>query len=218
MGLPGGRRSFEMVSLPQPARASFGTARAAVNELSINEAAVLLQGRCVAGEVRELRFRWQGEEIAFQAEVIDSQLEKLSPESPAKSIYRTRLALLHPLGASNSALRSLIAEQVMRALDEQKANARGIPVFAANSYQRGGAHAGYLAYRFVGGLWRKNLVDSPEQPVDGFTVSGDENAAEIEVLCRSYEAGDHHAREMIRQLADLSIEAAGGIPTRKYRP
>lgn len=211
------RRSFERVALPQPARGRLGQSKAFVHEVSITDARVLHQGRVSPGEECELTFEWEGHSLRFIVSVVETELERLSKESAARSIYRSVLAFERGGEGSTMALRELIAQQVMRALDEQKANAKGIPAIAANSMQRGAIQSGYITYRWSRGQWSRMPTTSPVQPLDGFTVSSEENSSEVELLCSSYEAADESGRAMIRQLAELSIEAAGGVPTRRYQ-
>jgi hypothetical protein len=115
------------------------------------------------------------------------------------------------------ALRALVEAHVERALDEQKANAKGIPPIAAQSAQKGGA-AIYARHEFVHGTWRKLVTSDPAQPESGFTVSSEEQREQVELLRSAYVTSDANMRTVIRKLAELSIANPDGIPTRRYTP
>ncbi|MGA7613766.1 MAG: hypothetical protein WBX15_01170 [Thermoanaerobaculia bacterium] len=213
------RRKYERVTLPKPWPARLDNGRAYLTELSINDARILHQGRIPEGETRSLQFEWEGYPLTFRCQIEKSDIERLSNESPSKTIYRSEVVLLN-LGtsASGSQLREMVADHVRRALDEQKANARGIPALAANSYQTGSAEKGYLTFRFVRGEWVRSETNDPKQPIDGFTIAATEDPEQIELLCTSYVDADHEGRKMIRKMAELSVSALEGIPTRRYKP
>ena len=48
---------------------------------------------------------------------------------------------------------------------------------------------------------------SPLQPEDGFTVASWEDEAELETLCRTYETSDDEGRQLIRLVAELSVNS-----------
>ena len=102
-----------------------------------------------------------------------------------------------------------------RALDEQKANARGIPATAADSFQTGKGTR-FLRCELINGAWRKSETERPDQPAIGFTVSAEEDRRQLALLCESFEKADPEGRKMIQMLAEMSISKAEGIPTRRY--
>jgi len=111
----------------------------------------------------------------------------------------------------------MIAYSVERALDAQRANARGIPATAAASFQTGKG-TNFLRCDFIAGRWLRTPTSKGEQPPEGFTISADEEADQIERLCSAYERADLPGRKLIRTFAALSISRAEGIPTRRYTP
>jgi hypothetical protein len=67
-------------------------------------------------------------------------------------------------------------------MDEQKANARGIPPIAAQSNQAA-QRTYYKRHELIGNRWRETETTDPAQPANGFTVSarfagGSGNAAD----------------------------------------
>src|SRR5690606_27789254 len=107
---------------------------------------------------------------------------------------------------------------VARALDEQKANARGLPAVAPASFQTGRATR-FLRHELVLGKWNETPTTDPSQPEHGFTVSAGHSPREIEMLRSAFERGDGKVdRDLIRRLAQLSIGNREGIPTRRFMP
>ena len=111
----------------------------------------------------------------------------------------------------------MIAALVARALDEQKANARGVPAAAAQCFQTGKGTE-FLRFELINGAWRRTATTRPDQPVQGFTISADENREHIEMLCHTFQNADEPGRKLIKMMAELSISKAEGIPTRRYTP
>ena len=58
----------------------------------------------------------------------------------------------------------------------------------------------------------------PEQPINGFTISAEVSPKYLEMLCKTYEKMDDEGRRLTRILAELSINKAEGVPTRRYIP
>ena len=114
-------------------------------------------------------------------------------------------------------LRGLVEHHVERALDEQKANARGVPPLGAQSVQSGEAST-YARHELVNGVWRKIVTTDRAQPLSGFTVSSEETRDQVEMLRSAYEIADLPMRQMIRKLAEMSVSVREGIPMRKYTP
>jgi hypothetical protein len=54
--------------------------------------------------------------------------------------------------------------------------------------------------------------------MNGFTISADEPAEHVALLCETYESSDAESRKLIKVMAELSISKAEGIPTRRYSP
>jgi hypothetical protein len=132
-------------------------------------------------------------------------------------VYHSGLTISDANPAAIAPLRELISYFVERALDEQRANARGIPATAALSFQTGKG-TDFVCFEFLAGRWRRTPTKNAQQPFNGFTVSAAETDENLARLCETYEKADLDARKLIRVLAELSISKAEGIPTRKYEP
>lgn len=184
-------------------------------DVSVSGARIAHQGELQPGSRAKISFDWEGNDIAFECEVTRCGLDKKATDVSGKPIHQSGLRFVRPVGQSASYLRGMIAQFVMRALDEQKANARGIPPRAA-TFQSGIKEATYVTYRFVRNEWQKAESKNPQQPLDGFTVSAKEDPMQVDMLCKTYETADFAGRKMIRQLAEMSITDT--VPTRRYSP
>ncbi len=127
------------------------------------------------------------------------------------------LEITHTGHGARSTLRDLVHGYVMRALDERKANARGIPPLAVQYHQTATATE-FVRHELIGGTWRQTATTRREQPPNGFNVAADHSDEEIDMLRDAYERGDKSARDIIRKMAELSIGSPAGIPIRKYTP
>jgi hypothetical protein len=164
-----------------------------------------------------ITFDWDGTAIDLVGQVRWTRAQRLGSASFAKTLYQSGLQIAAMTPEAQVALRSLVESHVERALDEQKANAKGIPQMAAQSLQPGGG-AIFARHEFSGGVWRKITTPDARQPSSGFTVSVAELRAEVDLLRAAYETADGVMRDMIRKFAALSISNAEGVPTRRYIP
>jgi hypothetical protein len=162
-------------------------------------------------------FEWEGRRFTGKAEVRRTKIEKLARSKYEKSLHHSGLFVIPNDAFSSAILKDIIQSCHDRALDEQRANAEGIPAIAAQSFQTGkGDDFVRCELRATG--WSKTATRNPEQPVNGFTISADEEPAKIATLCRTWEIGDAEARRLIKTFAALSISKSEGIPTRRYAP
>ncbi|HEX8619729.1 MAG TPA: hypothetical protein VF911_19260 [Thermoanaerobaculia bacterium] len=211
------RRRYGRIKLDQGLSAQFGETRAKVIELSVVGFRIAHEGRLVVGERRRLSVDWQGTTIALDCSLVRSTLWRLSKAMGEQSIYHSGLRIIDSSREDFERLRQLIEERILRALEEQKANAHGIPPLAAYMYQ---PEKGDLFRRceFIGGVWRKSETIRPAQPMSGFTVAAEVEPQHIEMLCRTWETTTEEGRRLTRMLAELSLSKVEGVPTRRYVP
>jgi hypothetical protein len=206
------RREFQRLRLDPPLDGTFGS-----TPVTIVEAGVL--GACIhhtdgLGDPKnDLRFTSGGAEIAMRCEVVRT--------FPAKEASGTMsgLRFLAALGDSGDHLRALLAQLVVRAIDNRSnrydASATRLhirPVDGDKTVR--GADAQFLSFRLENSTWRRRHVFLPEQPAVGFTVARGEDADEMQRLCTVYEASDDEGRRLIRLFAELSVSDALQIPPR----
>lgn len=211
------RRRFGRIDLEQPLKGSIGSIPVDVVEVSVVGFRVMHETRFVPGEDGEVRVDWQGKEMRFSCNVVRSALYKLAKTPADKSIYQSGVRIGQAAGDSETILRSLIAHRVIRALAEQKENARGIPPTLDYTYQVGKGDR-YRRCELTEGKWRRFDTTRAEQPVEGFTVSAEIEPTQVDILCRAYEAMGIEGRRLTKMLAELSIRKTEGTPTRRYVP
>jgi hypothetical protein len=212
------RRQFSRVTPVQRIRGTVGSVVVFLIDVSLGSARVAHQDALPApGGMSILTFDWDGRRFSAPCEVRRTTVEKAPKTEFDKPLYHSGL-VLEPDGPSDRILRDIVAASVARALDEQKANANGIPALAAQSVQTGKGDD-FIRYEFRGGSWSRTATREPRQPHgEGFTISASEAPAKAAMLCRAYESGDVEGRRLIRTFASLSISKSEGVPTRRYTP
>ena len=204
-----GRRAFQRLKLTKPILATFAGENALVLDIGITGALVEHHGTPTPGDVCNLVFRWQAEEIEFVCEVVRTAVMR-PDDGDGKTVSHSGVKFVKAIGASNARLQDLMATFVGRVLAAQKANAAGEHRDPAPTIleQLGGARRsrsrGFISYRLKGGSWWRVPTASPSQPADGFTVAAHEEEEEVEALCRTYEDADAEGRALIRLVAELS--------------
>lgn len=211
------RRRYGRIKLDQALPAQFGETRARVIELSIVGFRIAHEGRLAVDERRPLRVEWHGSTIELGCSLVRSTLWRLAKAMGEQSIYHSGLRIVETSRESFERLRELVAERILRALEEQKANARGIPPLAAYMYQ---PEKGEMFRRceLIDGVWRKSETIRDAQPPNGFTVSAEVDPQHVDLLCRTWETTTDEGRRLTRMLAELSLSKAEGVPTRRYVP
>ncbi|MBW3671098.1 MAG: PilZ domain-containing protein [Acidobacteria bacterium] len=187
-------------------------------------------------------FDWGGEHVNLKGRVVRCKLDSAS----GGTVFNTGI-MFDAEATDTGKLRSIIARQLDRALEEQKANARGelaeilehMPIFsvggtlAANQKQMSEAYEGknallpwtriarergYVKCAFDGTRWRRVRTPDREQPEEGFTVWAYEDNEDLEKLQRVYEKADWETRTLIRLCAQLSLDIDDTLPPQRFRP
>ena len=204
--------------LSRPVAGRVGAARVFLVDVSIEGIRIAHQGAVPAvGQSCRVLFEWEGQLIELDCEVIHNFLFRLAKSADEKSTYHAGLRIANAVGDSIAGLKKLVADVVARALDEQKANARGIPAAAAEVFQSGKG-TDFVRCELVDGTWRRTVTSRPEQPANGFTVSADEAADQVALLCETYASSDAQGRKLIQLMSEMSISKSEGVPTRRYNP
>lgn len=206
------------MTLVRPLVARVGTARVFVLEASLNGLSIAHQGNIPPeGSTCVIIFEWDSIPITMECQITRNTLQKLARNDQEKSVYHASMEIIRASDEAMKTLRDMITSLVARALDEQKANARGIPAVAAQTFQTGKGNQ-FLRYELLNGTWRRTETTRPDQPMHGFTISAEEAQEHIDMLCETYVSSDAASRKLIKLMAELSISKAEGIPTRRYSP
>jgi len=214
---PSERRRYARIKLDEPLPARFGASRVAVFELSVGGFMVAHEARYAPGEVDHLVVDWEGTRLDLICCLMRSTLWRLARSLGEKSIYHSGLQIIESVGNAYATLREIIADRIIRAIEEQRANAKGIPPLAAYMYQPGKSEL-YRRCELVDGEWRNSETTHAEQPRNGFTISSEVDLEHVDILCRTWEMTTPEGRRLTQMFAALSISKKEGIPTRRYVP
>jgi len=211
------RRKFGRIRLDAPLFGHFNDSKVRVLELSVTGFRIAHEARFAANQPYELVIDWEGREIRLTCVIVRTTLWRLAKSIGERSVYHSGLRVVESSEESFQALRELMHERIVRALEEQKANAHGIPPLAAYTHQPEKGEL-YRRCELVNGVWRKTETIRPNQPVNGFTISADVDPVHVEMLCETWEKTTAEGRRLTQLLAELSISKGEGIPTRRYIP
>jgi hypothetical protein len=232
------------VQLAQPLIARLGATQVILIDVSVFGARIEHHVPLTTGSWTRLVFHWGDEEIAVDAQIVRSRLERFSTGADGLTIYHSGIAFGEIPKETRTRLKDMLALFISRALEEQKLNARGVvpehhpdnmPIFrggqltmnADQTESMGDARlpisrlaksSGYVCFTLERGRWRSKRTLDPAQPAEGFTISASEEASQAEQLCEAYLKSDAEGRRIIRLFAQLSIMEGGGIPPGRFEP
>jgi hypothetical protein len=199
-------------------RGSVDAVPVSVTEISISGAKVLHESRFPErpGRVHQLWFDWNEHTLRFEVAVARTTLMTLAKRPGDKSHYGSGLRFIAPEEGTDPILRELIAFYVTRAINEQIANANGLPPLDGYPFQVGkGSRYRRCEYN---GTWRRSETTDPTQPQNGFTISAEVDPMQVEMLCGTWLVLDAEGRRLTQMLAQLSINPNEGTATRRYMP
>ena len=214
---PFDRRRYGRVHLSPPLRGEIDGLFCAIAEVSLDGLRMLHDQTLKPAPQHQIRFPWNQFTIRLRGEVIRTTIKKLAKRPGETSLYESGIRIAEAVGESEALLRELIADYVIRCLNEQIANARGVPPLAAYSYQSGKGER-FRRCEMLNSGWRKVETTDPSQPANGFTISADLSPHDVDILCKTWEICDDEGRRLTQVLAQLSTSKKEGIPTRRYLP
>lgn len=199
------------MKLGKPLLASMDGQSALILDVGLEGAFIEHYGAVMTGDRFTLSFRWKGEEIRFRCEVRRTNVIRPAEESQA-TVSHSAVEFIEMLGDASAKLQDMMGTFVGRVLAAQKANASadtaqsGAMLFQMGDARRARAR-GFLAYLYDGNSWMIRRTQLGEQPRNGFTVAAYEDEDDLEMLCRAYEAADAQGRDLIRLVAELSVNS-----------
>jgi hypothetical protein len=211
------RRQYGRIDLDPPLSGRIDDVAVRVIEVSVSGVLVEHDTRIMPAPSRRIRFDWDIHTLQFTCVVARSTLFKLAKNPGESSVYRSGIKLLQATGDSEQVLRDLIAQKIIRALEQQKANARGLPPVGNYTYQVGKGDR-FRRCELTAGNWRRMETGDRSQPLNGFTVSAEVDVFHVDLLCKTWENTTEEGRRLTRMLAELSISKEEGTPVRKYVP
>lgn len=189
------RRASQRLTLRQPLDGWFGDYAVRLVDVSASGAQLEHEEPIPEEAHGLLRFWWRGEELEILART-------------ARTIHEKCTAV--EFAEDSPTLNAQIAVSAAELLRASEANARGDR--AANVIGDETLTAasrtllsGFISWTLTPDGWKANLAPDPTQPSDGFTISASVPEHEVEMLRRTYEAGDAESRSLTRMLAGLSV-------------
>jgi hypothetical protein len=215
------RRSKQRIQLTRAIAARLGTMSVVILDVTDSGARVEHFTRLDVGRKIRLRFMWQIASIEVEAKVVACRVHRFAHGDDGATVYQSGLFFTGFERDSQTMLQEMVTRMVSLSLAEQVANARGLgpvlenemPVFregvVATTRIDTKVGRGYLRCTFIDNRrWEKKWSRTPEQPPDGFTLLATEPDDHVNQLCDTYKHCDRHQRELIRVLAQLSVEEA----------
>ena len=243
MDLPRTRR-VQRVHLAQPLIARLGATQVVLVDLSVMGGRVEHHVPLIAGAYSKLMFRWEESFMAIDCRIGRSRLERFSAGADGMTVYHSGLEFEAVSPETKRSLKELIGGFIVRALEEQKLNARGVlpehdvsrmPIFrfggqlTANDKHLSGSalfptarvakETGYICYALENNNWRHKRTHDPGQPMEGFTISANEDRGQAELLCQAYERSGRDGRRLIQLCAQLSVmEGEDAMVAGRFEP
>lgn len=212
------RRRVQRIRLDQPVRATAGGVPAFVLDLSTRGFRIAHREPIAKmGDTCTLTFEWEGRHVGFRCVVKRTILQRTSESTFARNVYHSGVEIVHCSEPARETLETIVAHHIALAIDEQKANARGIPPMAVRAFDSKRT-AKLVRHEYAGGRWNSLPSNDPTQPRNGFTISADAKPAEVEMLRRTWERSDAAGREWLQITAELSIGPGDATPARRYDP
>ncbi|HEX6640362.1 MAG TPA: hypothetical protein VF215_04585 [Thermoanaerobaculia bacterium] len=229
-------RRVQRVHLAQPLIARLGATQVVLVDISVMGARVEHHVPLIAGAYSHLTFQWDGDPIVVDCRIARSRLERFSAGAEGMTVYHSGLEFEGLTPSVRGKIKEMIGSFILRALEEQKLNARGVlpehdvsrmPIFrfggqlTANDKQMTGSallpisrvakETGYICYALENNSWRRKRTHDPGQPMEGFTISANEDHAQAELLCEAYRRTDRDGRRFIQLCAQLSVMEGEGV-------
>jgi hypothetical protein len=204
------KREFERIHLEHALPARLSGNPVSVLDLAVGGARLIGSVSVTPASIHELSLDWEGKTIRAKCSITRCVMRALDA-------YEIGVRILETSPESDRMMHHLIATYVLQAIDEQRANWEGKPPIGPYVYIEGKSDR-YKRCELVNGEWQVQPTRRPEQPTTGFTVSVEVPPHLLNMLRETYEMTDDEGRRLLRILAELSINKAEGIPTRRYIP
>ncbi len=212
-----------------PRSATFGSHRVVLADVGSTGAGIRHSEQIAPGTVDQLTFRLEREQHSVCCILRRSRLELVDVGNRKTHIYHSGLQFT-ALAGSTEGIRNAIRKRVERALLRQHADAWADPSVMKGVEESSGSFSTDLLTSWMNTKpfirchldekrrWKQERVDDPSQPEAGFTISAEEDEADIVLLRRTYEHASQEQQNLIRLFARLSIESPSEISRTRFQP
>lgn len=192
---PEERREHQRLGLTRPIEGAFGDKSVRVVDVSESGAQFESMWPFAAGAEATLRFPWRDEIVAVDAVVVRRDEHRVGVKFTHESEVLTRALI--------QAVEERLRAQRANAMGERDANViDGEHTITAASES---LITGLVSWTYRDGRWRRRAALIADQPDDGFTISAGEADDQVQLLCATYESGDDATRDLIRTMAQMSV-------------
>ena len=200
------RRKSERIKLSESLVVRFGTMGVVLIDISDRGAQIEHYERLKVREEKKLRMTIKRESVSVDARAVVSKVHRFATGDKGLTVFRTGLEFIDATEDDQQAIKQIIASARAQTLVEQVANAKGfappkgeMPIFSGGILTSNdvkistGDKDGHLVpdkpiVRDIGfvrfyrrtGRWLKIWTMDPTQPDEGFTVSANEPADQID--------------------------------------
>ncbi|HET7434372.1 MAG TPA: hypothetical protein VFN10_06620 [Thermoanaerobaculia bacterium] len=221
--------------LAQPLAARLGATSVTLVDLSTLGARAEHHVPLLAGGHSRLAFTVDGEQLIIDCRIVRSRIERFSVGTDGVIVYHSGVEFENVTPEMKGRLKYLLSQFITRALEEQKLNARGMmpahdqarmPIFRyGGQLTADGKHKpkavldnGYICLQLENAQWRRKRTHDPGQPLDGFTISANEESSQVDLLCDAYIRSDRPGRTFIQLCAQLSLIEGEGVEPGRFEP
>ena len=210
MNEKGERRAAERVRLPQPIEGHLGVTPVRIVELSLAGARLEHEERATVNARAKLKFKAEGESLAIDSRVARSSLAGRRGDV---LMYETGVQFENITNEATRAVAILCGEAPPPAPAPEPAPAsepepapepepqESFSVFSKDNPFGASSdddeEFSFIRCELTESGWRREYVNSPEQPQEGFTVSAAQRL-EVDGLQKTYEVADPETRSMMR--------------------
>lgn len=208
------RRHLGRITPRAPLDGRIGRTPVRILDISLRGSRIAHEEPLPVGETCLLTFRWEEQPVEAWCQIVRSRLHAFARSGRPE--FHTGLRIVEAPNGSAPTLRQLITWHVSRALDEQRADAHGIP--PTGDLEPLELDNVFIRCELQRGRWRTITTSDPQQPAIGFTIRANESVHGVNRLCRVYERTDADGRRLIQRMAAVSLGSDAAVPARRYEP
>jgi hypothetical protein len=119
-------------------------------------------------------------------------------------VHHTGVAFPELTASQQQQLHQLLIDEAQEQVQEWEANLEGL-AWRPKPAPKSVVVRRYICLRKTPDGWVRTITVDPNQPLDGVAVPDDTSATELELLRRTYDAGDKTTRELMRRMAMVGI-------------
>jgi hypothetical protein len=225
------RRRVERVTFSDPPPARINGEPAKLLDLGMLGARIRHERPLPAGADARVEFEYDGDLVKALGRITRCDFQQVLSEARGERIFVSAVEFTSADPSSAGSVKRIISNHVARALEAQKANARGalaalgadVPFLRESGeggkVKRAASHSYVSCRPGPGGTWRKTILARPVQPADGFTVRLGDSEEEVDRLCQAWNEATPEVRKLIRICAEMStVDDEESLPPQNFTP